>query len=99
MKCPLCDVTMRPVQRRGVEIDICPECRGVWLDRGELDKILASSDAWESDFDRSETRYNEPHRKHEGYGKHEGYEKYERYGKPHKKKSLFKELFDFDFGD
>lgn len=38
--CPNCNVGMTNVQRSGVEIDICPQCRGVWLDRGELEKLL-----------------------------------------------------------
>lgn len=40
MKCPVCDVPLSISAREGVEIDFCPQCRGVWLDRGELDKIL-----------------------------------------------------------
>ncbi|GGA51792.1 zf-TFIIB domain-containing protein [Paenibacillus physcomitrellae] len=41
MKCPVChDVRMKEVQKDGVLIDVCPECKGVWLDRGELDKLL-----------------------------------------------------------
>lgn len=41
MRCPVCnDVKMREVEKDGVLIDICPECKGVWLDRGELDKLL-----------------------------------------------------------
>ena len=41
MKCPVCpSSTLAMTQRDGVEIDYCPTCRGVWLDRGELDKIL-----------------------------------------------------------
>ena len=41
MKCPNCkDTILVMSQRQGVEIDYCPDCRGVWLDRGELDKIL-----------------------------------------------------------
>ena len=40
MKCPVDDATLLMSERSGVEIDYCPECRGVWLDRGELDKIL-----------------------------------------------------------
>ena len=40
MKCPVDDVTLVMSERSGVEIDYCPTCRGVWLDRGELDKIL-----------------------------------------------------------
>src|SRR5512145_1834073 len=40
MKCPVCDVTLVISSREGIEIDYCPKCRGVWLDRGELDKII-----------------------------------------------------------
>ena len=42
MKCPCCpDATLSMMDRQGVEIDFCPQCRGIWLDRGELDKLLA----------------------------------------------------------
>lgn len=47
MKCPNDAATLVMSERSGVEIDYCPECRGVWLDRGELDKIL----------DRAETEF------------------------------------------
>ena len=40
MKCPIDGATLVISDRSGVEIDYCPECRGVWLDRGELDKII-----------------------------------------------------------
>ena len=41
MKCPHCtDTALLMTERQGVEIDYCPQCRGVWLDRGELDKLL-----------------------------------------------------------
>lgn len=41
MKCPACgDTRLTMAERQGVEIDYCPDCRGVWLDRGELDKII-----------------------------------------------------------
>ena len=44
MKCPHCtDVTLVMTERQGVEIDYCPQCRGVWLDRGELDKLIERS--------------------------------------------------------
>ncbi len=45
MKCPNCkdDVALSMSERNGIEIDYCPQCRGVWLDRGELDKIIAKS--------------------------------------------------------
>lgn len=42
-ECPRCDVPLRVDHRRDIEIDTCPECRGVWLDRGELDKIILRS--------------------------------------------------------
>ena len=40
MKCPVDDTTLQMAEREGVEIDYCPDCRGIWLDRGELDRIL-----------------------------------------------------------
>jgi uncharacterized protein len=46
MKCPVCpDATLAMTNREGIEIDYCPTCRGVWLDRGELDKIIERSAA------------------------------------------------------
>ncbi|MBE0662472.1 MAG: zf-TFIIB domain-containing protein [Bacteroidales bacterium] len=43
MKCPTCNVNLVMADRSGIEIDYCPDCRGVWLDRGELDKIIERS--------------------------------------------------------
>lgn len=43
MLCPNCHEELRMSERQGVEIDYCPQCRGVWLDRGELDKIIERS--------------------------------------------------------
>jgi Zn-finger nucleic acid-binding protein len=43
MQCPVCRVPLAMSDRQGVEIDYCPQCRGVWLDRGELDKIIERS--------------------------------------------------------
>ena len=48
MPCPVCKVALTMSERQGVEIDYCPQCRGVWLDRGELDKILERSAAAEA---------------------------------------------------
>lgn len=48
MKCPVCkEVDLVMYDRQGVEIDYCPNCRGVWLDRGELDKIIERSQAFQ----------------------------------------------------
>ena len=43
MQCPVCRVPLAMSDRQGIEIDYCPQCRGVWLDRGELDKIVERS--------------------------------------------------------
>lgn len=43
MECPVCKVTLLMSDKQGVEIDYCPTCRGVWLDRGELEKIIERS--------------------------------------------------------
>jgi Zn-finger nucleic acid-binding protein len=56
MKCPNDSTTLVMSERSGVEIDYCPECRGVWLDRGELDKILDRAGSEPSRTDRSHSR-------------------------------------------
>lgn len=50
MKCPVCkDVTLLMSEKKGVEIDYCPECRGIWLDRGELEKIIGQEEVKQSE--------------------------------------------------
>lgn len=61
MNCPRCDVPLDVSQRQGVETDICPQCRGVWLDRGELDKIINRYDAYDRD---EEYRNRQEYRAH-----------------------------------
>ena len=46
MRCPIDDTPLAISDRQGIEIDYCPECRGVWLDRGELDKLIERSAAF-----------------------------------------------------
>ena len=48
MKCPSCEELLIMTERQSVEIDYCPKCRGVWLDKGELDKIIEKSTAAET---------------------------------------------------
>ncbi len=95
MKCPKCDVTLVLAERQGIEIDYCPECRGVWLDRGELDKIIerANESAGRKRSDDDDDDRDDRRRDDSGghvFGKHD-----EDYAKRHKKKSLLGELFDF----
>lgn len=49
MHCPVDQATLVPSERHGIEIDYCPECRGVWLDRNELDAIIHRSGMWGGD--------------------------------------------------
>lgn len=98
MSCPVCpDVDLRIAERSGVEIDYCPSCRGVWLDRGELDKIierasrqLSSSVAAARREVRDEYERGDDKRHHD----ERGYRKRKK-----KRKSFLGELFDFDFFD
>lgn len=57
MKCPNDQTTLQMTDRQGIEIDYCPECRGVWLDRGELDKIIERSASWQPERDRDDDRH------------------------------------------
>ncbi|MES0873662.1 zf-TFIIB domain-containing protein [Sinimarinibacterium thermocellulolyticum] len=87
MKCPACkDATLAITERQGIEIDYCPECRGVWLDRGELDKLIERADraAGERPRDGDPGR----HARHEPRYRDDG-------GYRHKpRKSFLHELFD-----
>lgn len=71
MRCPLCNVPMREVERRGVRIDVCPECRGVWLDGGELEKLLGLEEQAAGYYRESEEHprppHHTPHRKKKGW--------------------------------
>ncbi len=94
MNCPACATTaLQMTERQGVEIDYCPKCRGVWLDRGELDKIIERSAlavpgpmggvgrGRDDDDDDDDRRYR--------VGPHD------RVQPERKRKSLLGELFDF----
>ena len=63
MKCPQCEETLIMTERQQVEIDYCPQCRGVWLDKGELDKIIERSAAAEQGSYREQEKKNKGRRK------------------------------------
>ena len=87
MKCPVCkDVTLLMSEKNGVEIDYCPECRGIWLDRGELDKIVERArDA--RDGYRDDDRHRDDDRRHDDDFRHDDrYRREEKYRKDYKKK-------------
>jgi Zn-finger nucleic acid-binding protein len=96
MKCPIDDVELVMSDRQGIEIDYCPKCRGVWLDRGELDKIIERSAAAPQPQQAQraeEPRRAEPH--HEDRDRR--YDNHSDHGrKPYKKRESFLgDLFDF----
>ncbi len=85
MNCPVDGAVLEMSERQGIEVDYCPTCRGVWLDRGELDKIIERSESWspppppaprrdERSYDRDDFRSHAPYKK--------------------KRKSFLGELFD-----
>jgi Zn-finger nucleic acid-binding protein len=70
MKCPVDGTTLMMSERQGIEIDYCPDCRGVWLDRGELDRLLDRADREDrgdrevrDERDARADRHGEPKRK------------------------------------
>lgn len=94
MKCPICEIELVMTDRQGVEIDYCPKCRGIWLDRGELDKIIEKSMSTERPnnvgarevkglFRGDDDHYDDDNH---GYGGHSG---------GRRKKGMLGELFDF----
>lgn len=87
MKCPVCkDASLVMAERQGIEIDYCPECRGVWLDRGELDKLVERAERQPSE--RPRTDMPERGREHERHYRDDDYYR----GKP--RKSFLRDLFD-----
>ena len=105
MKCPIDDTPLSVSSRDGVEIDFCPQCRGVWLDRGELDKIIdraantigaggppppASSGARGRDVEWGHDRDVDERR---AYGDDRRYGEERR---PRKRRSFLDDLFEFD---
>ncbi|MCE2790568.1 MAG: zf-TFIIB domain-containing protein [Saprospiraceae bacterium] len=96
MQCPVCNVNLLMTDRNGIEIDYCPQCRGIWLDRGELDKIIERNQSPSHNQSHSQSPgHHQPHSQAHGYKDHKphGYKEYEY--KKHKKESFLGDLFDF----
>ena len=100
MKCPVCkDTTLLMSERQGVEIDYCPECRGVWLDRGELDKLIVGEEKAYAGNQQSapdNQRYVDDSRN----DRHSHDDKHDKHSQPrkHKRESFLGEIFEM-FGD
>lgn len=93
MRCPVDNESLVMTERSGVEIDYCPKCRGVWLDRGELDKIIDRSAAVSAPAAAppgQQQPQREPQRPYSAEVSHHGQKPYRK-----KKESFLGELFDF----
>ncbi|WP_027816943.1 TFIIB-type zinc ribbon-containing protein [Paraburkholderia bannensis] len=99
MKCPNCpDVTLAIAERHGVELDYCPQCRGVWLDRGELDRLIERAaqgrpdmrrqydDGYEGHGSQHSSQHGSQHRSRD-YGQRHG-------GQERRRKSWLEDIFD-----
>lgn len=97
MKCPVCkDASLLMTERMGVAIDYCPQCRGIWLDRGELDKLLGKAEQAAAAPDQRPSGHIHPdgyrrgdehhHREH-----HHGHDSYNS-----RRRSWLGNLLDFD---
>jgi len=98
MPCPVCKIPLVMSERQGVEIDYCPQCRGVWLDRGELDKIVERA-AGESQAPVPPQQQPQPQQRGQGdYREQWQDDRHQNHGgRPHqhkRRKSFFEELFD-----
>ena len=102
MRCPNCGSRLVELERSEILIDACPECRGVWLDRGELDRLLererrslvGGKDPDDDFFEEMGGRRTpEPPRRERP---HVEYEERPHYSKKRKRRSMLEDLFDFD---
>ena len=106
MRCPVDNETLVMADRGGVEIDYCPKCRGVWLDRGELDKIIDKAQGGDAParpvsaappvYQQPPTEAAPPPRRDEGRGYRDDDDDDQRYrGGRKRRESFLGELFDF----
>lgn len=95
LTCPKCMGSMRAYERNGVTVDQCTDCRGIFLDRGELERLIDAEQTWHGaapaggpgSYDTGSS-YGSP-----GYGDYD-HGSYGSYGKRRKKRSFLEELFD-----
>ncbi|MGQ0588987.1 MAG: TFIIB-type zinc ribbon-containing protein [Sphingosinicella sp.] len=93
MLCPLDKTPLTMSERQGIEIDYCPTCRGVWLDRGELDKIIERGAAHAA-APTPLAASPEPRHHRESYRDHDDRRDHGHRGYPKRRKSFLEELFD-----
>ena len=94
MKCPNDAATLVMSERAGVEIDYCPECRGVWLDRGELDKIIERSESQQPAAPQVQQPQQPQYPQYDDRRQQHHYAPQQGHYKKRKKESWLSELFD-----
>jgi uncharacterized protein len=100
MECPVCGERLKEIERAGVEVDVCPSCKGIWLDRGELDKLLER----ERDEDRGDDNQLRRESHDDDRRIHDNREEYRRpkgahEGAPPRRRSLLSNLLEGIGGD
>ena len=87
MTCPKCQGEMRTYERNGIHVDQCTECRGLFLDRGELEHLVQAEDSFYKSEREPQREHHKPHHDHGTY--HHGGREYKK-----RKKHFLEELFD-----
>ncbi len=101
MKCPVCKtINLHMSEKKGVEIDYCPECRGVWDDRGELDKIIEKShqvtQPRNDDFNKNHVQHINEHDSHQRVPQSKQHDKkYKKKSRTNRMGDLLGDIFDF----
>ncbi len=104
MKCPRCESSVLAEQNRGgIAVDVCSQCRGVWLDRGELEKLISQAQAIDeqAQYDRPDDFDDDDHSRNKGQYRHHddresGDRPYDAQGRPRKRRwyESFTDMFD-----
>ena len=93
MNCPFCSTPLRVVNRQGIDVDWCPDCKGIWLERGELEKLIERNDR--DDRDVRDDRYQRDDRDRDRYERDHDRDREPHYAGKRKKKSFLSEIFEF----
>jgi uncharacterized protein len=102
MKCPRCETpSMIEMDRNGITIDRCDRCRGVWLDRGELEKLIARAGREDEEYlERERPRASDDRYERDSYRRDEDYRRdhddSDVFRRKRKKRGSFMDIFDFD---
>ena len=100
MQCPVDGTVLQMTERSGIEIDYCPQCRGVWLDRGELDKMIGQVPAQPAHQQQPPHgpqyhHQSQPQQHRQEEYRHDEYRHDDHNKKHHKKENFLGDLFDF----